>query len=119
MAHIDVTGASFQSDVLSAPELVLVDFWAPWCGPCRMLGPVLEEVAKLAETDEKYKGKIKIVKVNVDEEEDVAFQYKISSIPAVKFFQNGVIVHEFVGVREKADLLAIIDKVFADRAAAN
>ena len=96
MAHTDGTVMNFEQEVLEASKdtLVLVDFWAPWCGPCRLLGPMLEEIS------ESHGDKVKVVKVNVDEEEMLAMQYQISSIPAMKFFKNGEIVHELVGVKE-------------------
>lgn len=88
-----VTTATFPSEVIdaSASQPVLVDFWAPWCGPCRMLGPVLEHLA------DEQAGKVKVVKVNTDENQDIAQQYQIRSIPAVKLFRNGRVVDEFVG----------------------
>lgn len=87
---------NFQEQVLDAPMPVLVDFWAPWCGPCRMLGPVLDALA--AETA----GRLKVVKLNTDEAPGVAGRYQIRSIPAVKLFRNGQVVAEFVGAQPLA-----------------
>ena len=92
----DVTTASFQADVLSNAKPVLVDFWAEWCGPCRQVAPILDQIAA------EYADKIEIVKVNVDNEPGLAQQYGITGIPALQVFHNGEIVKSMVGAKPKA-----------------
>lgn len=95
MAAKNVTTASFQADVLDNPKPVMVDFWAEWCGPCRMVSPILDEIAS------EYSDKIEIVKVNVDEEPQLAMQYGVTGIPMMAVFQGGKIAKQMVGARPK------------------
>lgn len=105
---LDVNRDNFEAEVLKSEIPVLVDFWAPWCGPCRMMAPILDELSS------DLAGKIKIVKVNTEEgaNQDLAIKYEIQSIPNMKLFKNGEVVGEFIGMRSKdsllADLMAII-----------
>lgn len=92
---LHVTEATFDAEVLKSKQLVLVDFWATWCGPCRMIAPILDELA------EEYAGRVKICKVNVDDEPALAQRYKIMSIPAVFLFRDGEVAEKMVGARPK------------------
>lgn len=104
MAVIVVNQADFQTQVLEAKVPVLVDFWAPWCGPCKMQEPILEELAH------EMGDKIIIAKVNVDENNDLAQQYGIMSIPALKIFKNGELVAEKTGVSQKSELMDLLSQ---------
>ncbi len=101
--EITLTKANFESEVLKSDKPVLVDFWAPWCGPCRMLAPVLAEVAA------EKAGAIKVGKINVDEEPELAAKYGISGIPALLLFKNGQVAATSVGFKPKAELEAFIN----------
>lgn len=104
MSAKHVTTSSFQTDVLSSTKPVLVDFWAEWCGPCRMVSPILDEISS------EYGDKLTIVKVNVDEEPALAQQYGITSIPALHVFQGGQVVKQIVGAKPKPSLLADLNE---------
>jgi len=99
MSAKNVTTASFQADVLDNPKPVMVDFWAEWCGPCRMVSPILDEIAT------EYADKIAIVKVNVDEEPQLAMQYGVTGIPMMAVFQGGTIAKQMVGARPKTAIV--------------
>ncbi|MCX6742859.1 MAG: thioredoxin [Candidatus Parcubacteria bacterium] len=106
MPEIKLTAANFEEEVLKSDTLVLVDFWAEWCGPCKMMMPVLEELAK------EFEGKpIKIAKCNVDENQELAQKYNIMSIPAFKIFKNGQVVEEWVGAQTLEGLKAKLEKI--------
>ena len=102
------TDANFDELVAKSEVPVLVDFWAPWCGPCRMVGPVLEEVAG------EYAGRAKVVKVNVDEQRGVAGAMGVRSIPTIALFHAGEVKDVLVGARPKADFTAALDKVLSN-----
>ncbi len=103
MAEITITSSNFEEEVLKSELPVLLDFWASWCGPCRMLAPVIEEIAKEQE------GKIKVGKINVDEEPELAGAFKVSSIPTVVVMKGGKVAEMSVGFRPKADIEALLN----------
>ena len=102
MAELTITEQNFEQEVLLAKEPVLVDFWATWCGPCRMLAPVIEEIAN------EYAGRVKVGKVNVDDERELALQFGVSSIPTVMVFENGEVKETSVGYRPKEEIEALL-----------
>lgn len=100
---ISVTSATFEAEVLKSNIPVLVDFWAPWCGPCQRLGPIIDEII------EEYAGKLKVVKLNIDDNGDVATKYGIMSIPTIMIFKDGEIANKQVGLLPKPAIKQLIN----------
>lgn len=103
MSAVTITKANFKTEVLDSSIPVLVDFWATWCGPCRMLAPVVEQIA------EEQKGYVKVGKVNVDDEPQLAAQFGVMSIPTLVLFKDGQAVNKSVGVRPKQSILSMLE----------
>lgn len=101
---IVISDSNFEQEVLQSDKPVLVDFWAQWCGPCRAVSPIMDELA------EDYDGKAKVAKVNVDEQGEIANRYKIMSIPTVMVFKGGQMVEKMIGARSKSEYAGLIDK---------
>ena len=102
MAEVKLTKLNFEDEVIHSDLPVLVDFWATWCGPCRMVAPIVEEIAEM------YEGTVKVGKVNVDEEPELAAAFRVSSIPTLMVFKNGRLVNTAVGYRPKEQIVAML-----------
>jgi thioredoxin 1 len=101
----EFTDGNFEEEVLKSSEPVLVDFWAEWCGPCRMLAPTIDKIAN------EYQGKVKVGKIDTDVNRDVSIKYNISAIPTVILFKDGQVAQKFVGLRQERDFKEAIDKL--------
>ena len=102
MAALKITKDNFQTEVLEAKETVLVDFWASWCGPCKMIGPIIDQIAE-------ERSDIKVCKINVDDEQELAVKFKVMSIPTLMVFKDGKVVNQSLGAKPKAAILAMLD----------
>ncbi|MDE6712788.1 MAG: thioredoxin [Lachnospiraceae bacterium] len=102
MAEITITEANFEKEVLESDIPVLVDFWADWCGPCKMLSPIIADIAK------EYEGKVKVGKINIDEEQGLAMKYRVASIPTLVVFKGGEAVKRSVGAVPKSQIEAML-----------
>jgi len=100
-----LTQETFAKEVLQSPTPVLVDFWAEWCGPCKMIAPILDELA------DEYEGRVTIAKVNIDEQQSIAAEYGIRAIPTLLLFDKGQVADQIVGLRSKRDLKASFDRL--------
>lgn len=103
MSVVTITKDNFQDEVINSEKPVLVDFWASWCGPCRMVSPIVDEIA------EESNGKYKVGKINVDEQRELAEQFNVMSIPTLMVFKGGSVAKSSVGVRSKADILSMLE----------
>lgn len=103
--NMEFTDKNFEAEVLKSDKPVLVEFWAPWCGPCQVMGPIIDELAK------EIGDKAKVGKLNVDENSETASKYEVMSIPVIKIFKDGKIVNEFIGVQNKDSLKRELEKI--------
>jgi thioredoxin 1 len=101
---LPLTSQNFKTEITDYQGTVLVDFWAPWCGPCQMLGPIIDEIAT------ELNGKVKVMKLNVDEEGAISTQYNVQGIPTVIIFKNGLVADQIVGFHQKQDYLTALNK---------
>ena len=101
---LDINDSTFEQEVINSTELTIVDFWAPWCGPCRKLGPVLDEVAQ------EFEGKVKVVKLNTDENLKTAKEFSVSGLPTLLMFKDGQAVERLVGLMPKSTIISNIEK---------
>jgi thioredoxin 1 len=104
---VTLTQENFAKEVLESPVPVLVDFWAEWCGPCKMIAPILDELA------DEYNGKIRIGKLNIDDYQNLAAEYRVSAIPTLLIFRQGQVAEQIVGLKSKRDLKSSFDRVAA------
>lgn len=104
MAELKITRENFENEVMKSNIPVLIDFWAPWCGPCQMMGPIIEQLA------EEYEGKAKVGKVNVDEEGELSQAFGVMSIPTIVLVKDGKVVKQAVGARPKAEVEAMLQE---------
>ena len=104
MAELKITRENFENEVMKSNIPVLIDFWAPWCGPCRMMGPVIEQLA------DEYEGKAKVGKVNVDEEGELSQAFGVMSIPTIVLIKDGKVVKQAVGARPKAEVESMLQE---------
>ena len=104
MAELKITRENFENEVMKSNIPVLIDFWSPWCGPCRMMGPIIEQLA------EEYEGKAKVGKVNVDEEGELSQAFGVMSIPTIVLIKDGKVVKQAVGARPKAEVEAMLQE---------
>lgn len=102
---VEFNSSNWETEVAQSDKPVLVDFWAPWCGPCRMIGPTVDRVAT------QFAGKLKVGKVNVDDNQDLAVKYSVTSIPALLFFQGGAQKEKIVGALGEKELVAVVNRV--------
>lgn len=105
MSELILTGDNFKKEVLDYKGIVLIDFWAPWCAPCKMVSPIVEEIGQ------EYSGKIKVGKLNVDEASEIATKYNIMSIPTLLFFKDGKIIEQIIGMQDKKNFTDKIEEL--------